>query len=215
MVMIRGVFIGTDNVIGIVCAALIGWTVPGLAEETRLDAMTKTFSIGFLVSGTLLNTSSGTPSACIPAVKKLCICMPEAPQIGVGVDIHIHIHVIHQRRWIERCAMMFLRGSSRSLVTHIAYSRRPTRAFPSPLDSYPLPGPTDPSLAHPTDALPINSSTTLHLNLSHRNHLLPQIILILSNRAVPSPNRLVLAHHDILGNFVKKSSTPSVNELEI
>lgn len=42
-----------------------------------------------------------------------------------------------------------------------------------------------------------------HLNLPHRNHLFPQVILILANGAVPSSDCLVLADHDVLGDLVE------------
>ena len=41
------------------------------------------------------------------------------------------------------------------------------------------------------------------LDLPHRNHLLPQVVFVLADRAVPSPNGLVLADHDVFGNLVK------------
>ena len=42
------------------------------------------------------------------------------------------------------------------------------------------------------------------LDLSLRDHLLPQIVLIPPDTAVPPPNRLVLTYHDILRNLVKQ-----------
>lgn len=47
-----------------------------------------------------------------------------------------------------------------------------------------------------------------HLNLPHRDHLLPQVVLVLANAAVPSSDRLVLADHDVLGNLVKQPEMP-------
>lgn len=41
------------------------------------------------------------------------------------------------------------------------------------------------------------------LDLAHRDHLLAQVILVLSNRSVPPPDRLVLAHHDVFCDFVE------------
>jgi len=46
-------------------------------------------------------------------------------------------------------------------------------------------------------------NAALHRTRGH--HLLPQMVLIFSNRAVPSPNSLVLAHHNVLGNLVEQS----------
>jgi len=37
-------------------------------------------------------------------------------------------------------------------------------------------------------------------------HLLAKVVLVLANRAVPSPGSLVLAHHNVLGNLVEKST---------
>ena len=42
-----------------------------------------------------------------------------------------------------------------------------------------------------------------NLDLSHSHHLLPEIILVPPDRAVPASNRLVLAHHDVFCNLVK------------
>ncbi len=47
--------------------------------------------------------------------------------------------------------------------------------------------------------------TTGVLDLTHRYHLLSQVVLVFSNAAIPSSNRLVLANHDVLGDFVKQS----------
>lgn len=44
------------------------------------------------------------------------------------------------------------------------------------------------------------------LNLSHRHHFLPQVVLVSSDRAIPSSHCLVFANHDILGNFVEQST---------
>ena len=38
-----------------------------------------------------------------------------------------------------------------------------------------------------------------------RNHLLPQVVLVLRDPAIPSADGLVLAHHDVLGDFVEQS----------
>jgi hypothetical protein len=44
------------------------------------------------------------------------------------------------------------------------------------------------------------------LHLAHGNHLLPEIVLVVANGAVPSSDSLVLTHHDILGNLVEQSA---------
>lgn len=44
------------------------------------------------------------------------------------------------------------------------------------------------------------------LHLAHRHHLLPEVVLVLANGAVPSSDSLVLTHHDILGNLVEQSA---------
>jgi hypothetical protein len=46
-----------------------------------------------------------------------------------------------------------------------------------------------------------------NLDCTHGHHLLPQVVLVLSNRAIPFTDRLVLAHHDIFCDFVKQSNT--------
>ena len=40
-------------------------------------------------------------------------------------------------------------------------------------------------------------------HLSHTDHLLPQMVLVFTNAAVPSFYRLVLTNHDVLRDFVK------------
>lgn len=37
------------------------------------------------------------------------------------------------------------------------------------------------------------------------DHLLAEIVLVLSNTAIPSADGLVFTHHNILGNLVQKS----------
>jgi len=44
-----------------------------------------------------------------------------------------------------------------------------------------------------------------HLNSTHRQHLLPQVVLVFPDAAVPPSNRLVLADHNVFGNLVEKS----------
>lgn len=43
------------------------------------------------------------------------------------------------------------------------------------------------------------------LDLSHGDHLLSQMVLVCSDRSIPASDRLVLADHDVLGNFIKQS----------
>ena len=38
------------------------------------------------------------------------------------------------------------------------------------------------------------------------DHLLPQVVLVLGNAAVPPGDGLVLAHHDVLGDLVEQST---------
>ena len=47
------------------------------------------------------------------------------------------------------------------------------------------------------------SSTSLHRLVG--NHLLPEVVLVVTNGAVPSCHGLVLAHHDVLGDLVEQS----------
>lgn len=44
-----------------------------------------------------------------------------------------------------------------------------------------------------------------HLNLTCRNHLFAEIVLVFANTAVPPPHRLVLTDHDVLGDLVEQS----------
>jgi hypothetical protein len=46
----------------------------------------------------------------------------------------------------------------------------------------------------------------LSLHLTHRHHFLAKIILVLADTTVPSLDRLVLAHHDVSGDFVQQPS---------
>ena len=45
------------------------------------------------------------------------------------------------------------------------------------------------------------------LHLPHRNHLLPQMILVAPDRAIPSSDRLVFTHHDVLRDLIEQSIT--------
>jgi len=40
---------------------------------------------------------------------------------------------------------------------------------------------------------------------THGNHLLAEVVLVLSDRAVPSLDGLVLADHDVLSDLVEQS----------
>jgi hypothetical protein len=44
------------------------------------------------------------------------------------------------------------------------------------------------------------------LNASGRQHLLPQVVLVLGDGARPLVHRPVLTHKDVLGNLVKQSA---------
>jgi hypothetical protein len=46
---------------------------------------------------------------------------------------------------------------------------------------------------------------TNYLHLTHGHHFLSEIVLVLADAAIPSFDRLVLAHHDVLGNLVEQS----------
>ena len=50
-----------------------------------------------------------------------------------------------------------------------------------------------------------------YLDLTHRDHLLAQVVLVFSNRTVPPSDRFVLAYHDILGNFVQQPTPKSAS----
>ena len=45
----------------------------------------------------------------------------------------------------------------------------------------------------------------VNLDGSGRHHLLPQVVLVLSDRAIPSADCLVLAYHDVLCDLVEQS----------
>jgi hypothetical protein len=55
------------------------------------------------------------------------------------------------------------------------------------------------------------SSTASLLNLAHRDHFLSQVVLVVSDAAIPSSDCLVLANQDVFRNFVEQSITISVN----
>jgi len=42
------------------------------------------------------------------------------------------------------------------------------------------------------------------LDGTRRHHLLPQVVLVVPNGAVPSADGLVLAYHDVLRNLIKQ-----------
>jgi hypothetical protein len=42
------------------------------------------------------------------------------------------------------------------------------------------------------------------LDLAFSKHLLPQVVLIFSNSTIPPSDGLVLTHHNIFGNLIKK-----------
>ena len=48
-------------------------------------------------------------------------------------------------------------------------------------------------------------NTQRDLNLALCQHLFSQMLLVFANATIPSANSLLLAHHDVLGNFIKKS----------
>ena len=77
-----------------------------------------------------------------------------------------------------------------------------------------LPFPPFPGSFHLMNFMPIHQPqpyTTILSILSEnsdlplRDHLLTEIILVLADRTVPPSNRLVLADHDVLGDFVQQS----------
>ena len=45
-----------------------------------------------------------------------------------------------------------------------------------------------------------------------RDHLLPQVVLVLSYRAIPGSDSLVLAHQDLLSNLVQQSGKYVISE---
>jgi len=51
----------------------------------------------------------------------------------------------------------------------------------------------------------VSSFVVANLDCTSRHHLLPQMILVFSNAAIPSTDCLVLAHQNILGNLVEQS----------
>ena len=53
----------------------------------------------------------------------------------------------------------------------------------------------------------VNPFPTLRLESTGRSHLLAEVVLVLGNATVPPADRLVLAHHNVLGNLVKQSSS--------
>jgi hypothetical protein len=46
---------------------------------------------------------------------------------------------------------------------------------------------------------------SVNLDSTGRLHLLPQVVLVFSDRAVPSTDRLVLTYHDVLGDLIEQS----------
>jgi hypothetical protein len=50
------------------------------------------------------------------------------------------------------------------------------------------------------------TKTKKNSNSSHREHLLSQMVLVITNRSVPSSNCLVFAHHNVLCDLVQQSS---------
>ena len=55
------------------------------------------------------------------------------------------------------------------------------------------------------EIVPCPIRTHLRLDSTGANHLLPQVVLVLTNGAIPPSHSLVLAHHDVLGNLVEQS----------
>ena len=53
----------------------------------------------------------------------------------------------------------------------------------------------------------LNIDEKQDLDLSHGQHLVPEVVLVLSNGAVPAADGLVLADHDVLGDLVEESTT--------
>lgn len=53
--------------------------------------------------------------------------------------------------------------------------------------------------------LPTHHHGELRLHLSHADHLLSEVVLVLADRAVPSADCLVFTDHDVFGDFVEKS----------
>ena len=53
------------------------------------------------------------------------------------------------------------------------------------------------------------------LDGTSRNHLLAEVVLVGSDRVVPSANSLVLTDHDVLGNLVEQSIELPVSILVI
>lgn len=49
------------------------------------------------------------------------------------------------------------------------------------------------------------NSHRARLDCTGRGHLVPELLLVFSDGAVPPGDRLVLAHHDVLGNLVEQS----------
>lgn len=119
--------------------------------------------------------------------------MPEFPQVtSTSTGKHQH--------WIDDVAMIRPRERQEAFLLLPPVMSTP---LPSPT-KFPFLTPSTHSLSYQPMHFPEHKNHTHpHSNLTHRNHLLPQIVLILSNRAIPSPNRLILAHHDILGNLIK------------
>lgn len=56
----------------------------------------------------------------------------------------------------------------------------------------------------------VDCTSSYHLNAARRNHLLPQVRLVLADVAVPSCHGFVLTDHDVLGDLVEQSAQLSV-----
>jgi len=52
---------------------------------------------------------------------------------------------------------------------------------------------------------------TFSLDRTSRQHLLPEVILVLSNGAWPLPHSLVFAYHDVLGDLIQKPGSHRIS----
>ncbi len=91
-----------------------------------------------------------------------------------------------------------------SCLVHARPTRKPsiTHSVPWLICSHLIPRTEAASVsAHPQPSLRVC------LDATSLQHLLPQVVLVVADTAVPPGHRLVLAHHDVLGNLVEQSNT--------
>ena len=114
-------------------------------------------------------------------------------------------------------------GSGRGGASHAAFGRSmPSSTVGKPMAAYPIYSPEERLLRlmyvdvsfHTSPQMPSGPVTMRctrdrrqhrnRLDGAGRHHLLPQVVLVLADAALPPPHRLLLAHHDFLCDLVKQ-----------